>query len=107
MVMEEKLSKLHRITGVFLFVYMIIHVLSKGPVCVYFDWLAVVAFAYHAFNGIRLVIVELALLLGKPGFVEYPYSPISLKYSRVLFYLSMVMAAMFLAILIIGKGMTS
>ncbi|SNR67247.1 succinate dehydrogenase, cytochrome b556 subunit [Desulfurobacterium atlanticum] len=107
MVMEEKLSKLHRITGVFLFVYMVIHVLAKGPVCVYFDWLAVVAFAYHAFNGIRLIILELAFFIGKPGFIEYPYSPVSLKYSRILFYICMAMAAVFLLVLIIGKGMTS
>ncbi|OMH40597.1 hypothetical protein [Desulfurobacterium indicum] len=107
MVMEERISKAHRITGIYLFIYMIVHVLSKGPVCFFADWMAVFAFAFHAFNGMRLIILELGFLVGKPAFIEYPYSPVSIKYSRILFYIFMALAALFLAVVIIGKGMTS
>ncbi|WP_457568080.1 hypothetical protein [Desulfurobacterium sp.] len=107
MVMEEKLSKAHRITGIYLFIYMIVHVLSKGPVCFYADWMAVFAFAFHAFNGMRLILLELGFFTGRPAFIEYPYSPVSIRHSRTLFYVFMALAVLFLAVVIIGKGMTS
>jgi succinate dehydrogenase/fumarate reductase cytochrome b subunit len=62
------------------------------------EFLVFLAFAYHAINGIRLMLVELGYLIGKPGLLAYPYSYSTLR-QRPLFVVAMVVAA---ALMLIG-----
>jgi succinate dehydrogenase/fumarate reductase cytochrome b subunit len=56
------------------------------------------AFAYHAINGIRLIIVELGYMIGKPGLPAFPYTHSGLRQKPLL------VAAMLIAftLMIIG-----
>jgi len=65
------------------------------PVFKFGEFLVFVAFAYHAFNGIRLVLVELGLAVGKPIEPVYPYRT-SLNVQRPLLISMMVLAVAFL-----------
>jgi succinate dehydrogenase / fumarate reductase cytochrome b subunit len=67
------------------------------PVFKFGEFLVFAAFAYHAFNGIRLLLVELGLAVGKPIEPVYPYKT-SLSVQRPLFISMMVLAAVFLAV---------
>jgi succinate dehydrogenase / fumarate reductase cytochrome b subunit len=83
---------LHRLTGLGILAYFLMHIFVTGarlggpgkwestmatlekPIFKFGEFLVYLAFAYHAINGIRLVIVELGYMLGKPGLPSYPYS---------------------------------
>ena len=60
------------------------------------EFLVFAAFAYHAMNGIRLVLVELGFAVGKPIEPVYPYKT-SLNVQRPLLIVMMILAAIFLA----------
>jgi len=60
------------------------------------EFLVFAAFAYHACNGIRLVLVELVIAVGKPIEPVYPYKT-SLNVQRPLLIAMMILAAVFLA----------
>lgn len=104
---------LHRLTGLTLLLYFLLHIVVTSlraahiylwtdggffhqPVFKVGEFLVVVAFAYHAFNGFRLVLVELGVAVGKPIEPVYPYRT-SLSTQRPLFLLTMILAAVFLA----------
>jgi succinate dehydrogenase / fumarate reductase cytochrome b subunit len=88
---ERYLYTLHRLTGVGLLFYFLLHIvvtssraLGKsawetamgrvtGPVFVAGEFLVFAAFAFHAVNGIRLVLLELGLGVGAPEEPVYPY----------------------------------
>jgi succinate dehydrogenase/fumarate reductase cytochrome b subunit len=57
----------------------------------------VAAFAYHAFNGLRLVLVELGFAVGKPIEPIYPYKT-SVGVQRPLLIAAMALAFIFLAV---------
>jgi succinate dehydrogenase / fumarate reductase cytochrome b subunit len=61
------------------------------------EFLVYAAFAYHAFNGIRLVLVELGFAVGAPIEPVYPYKT-SLDVQRPLLIVMMILAAIFLAV---------
>ena len=61
------------------------------------EFLVFLAFAYHAINGIRLVIVELGYMIGKPGLPAYPYSYSTMR-QKPLFVVVMVIAAVLMII---------
>jgi succinate dehydrogenase / fumarate reductase cytochrome b subunit len=104
---------LHRVTGLGILLYFLMHIVvtslrAKG---VYLwteggilhawpfkigEFLVFAAFAYHAFNGIRLVLVELGFAVGKPIEPVYPYKT-SLNVQRPLFVAMMILAAILLA----------
>ena len=104
---------LHRLTGLGILAYLLIHIVvtslraqgvylwTEGE---YFDqprfrlgeFLVFAAFAYHAFNGVRLVLVELGFAVGRPFEPVYPYKT-SLNVQRPLLISMMVLAAIFLA----------
>jgi len=44
-----------------------------GPLFRFGEFLVFAAFAFHALNGIRLVLVELGFAIGKPIEPVYPY----------------------------------
>ncbi len=112
---ERYLYTFHRITGIGLILYLPLHVLVtsqriKGreawealmapgallnnPVTHVLEFLLVLAIAFHALNGIRLIFTELGFLVGKPVRPIYPYPANSLikprPFSLVLMGLGMV-----------------
>ena len=104
---------LHRLTGLGILCYFLMHVVVTSlratgvylwpegewlhqPIFKAGEFMVFVAFAYHAFNGIRLVLVELGFAVGKPIEPIYPYQT-SLNVQRPLLICMMVLAAIFLA----------
>jgi succinate dehydrogenase / fumarate reductase cytochrome b subunit len=88
---ERYLYTLHRLTGLGLLLYFLLHIFVTsaralgpeawkasmgrvtGPIFTVGEFLVFAAFAFHAANGIRLVLVELGWAIGKPIEPVYPY----------------------------------
>ena len=88
---ERYLYALHRLTGLGLLAYFLLHIVVtssralgqaswagamgavSGPVFKVGEYLVFLAFAFHAINGIRLGIIELGFGVGKPIEPVYPY----------------------------------
>ena len=88
---------LHRITGLGMLFYFLMHIFVTGqrmsgpeqwtatmesfkhPIFLAGEFLVFLAFIFHAVNGIRLILVELGLLIGKPGLPAYPYDYSTLR----------------------------
>lgn len=103
---------LHRLTGLGILSYFLMHIVvtslrAKGiylwagedailakPIFKVGEFLVFAAFAYHAFNGLRLVFVEMGFAVGKPIEPIYPYKT-SLGVQRPLFIAMMILAAIF------------
>jgi succinate dehydrogenase / fumarate reductase cytochrome b subunit len=89
--LERYLYTLHRVTGLGLLLYFLLHIFVTssrafgeqawntamgtvtGPVFKLGEYLVFAAFAFHAVNGIRLVLAELGFAIGKPIEPVYPY----------------------------------
>jgi len=113
---ERYAYALHRITGLGILAYFLMHIFVTGartgglaewdsrmaffgrPVFKTGEFLVFLAFVYHAINGIRLALVELGFMVGKPGLPAYPYNYSTLR-QRPLFLAVMVIAA---ALMVIG-----
>lgn len=109
--LERYLYTLHRVTGLGLLAYFLLHILVTssrafgeaswqaamgrvaGPVFVAGEFLVFVAFAFHALNGIRLGLVELGIATGKPIEPVYPYRT-SVDVQRPLAIAVMVLTAL-------------
>jgi succinate dehydrogenase / fumarate reductase, cytochrome b subunit len=88
---ERYLYTLHRLTGLGLLAYFVLHIgvtssrafgasawaaamgQVKGPLFSVGEYLVFAAFAFHAVNGVRLALVELGFAIGKPIEPVYPY----------------------------------
>lgn len=88
---ERYLYSLHRVTGLGLLTYFVLHILVTssrafgqgsweramgavgGPVFRLGEFLVFAAFAFHAVNGIRLFLLELGMGVGRPIEPVYPY----------------------------------
>lgn len=88
---ERYLYTLHRVTGLGILAYFLMHIFVtasrafgenawtaamarvKGPLFSVGEFLVFAAFAFHAVNGVRLVLVELGFAIGKPIEPVYPY----------------------------------
>lgn len=88
---ERYLYTLHRVTGLGLLAYFLMHIVVTtsralgaesweramatvaGPLFRTGEYLVFLAFAFHAVNGIRLVLIELGIGVGKPIEPVYPY----------------------------------
>jgi succinate dehydrogenase / fumarate reductase, cytochrome b subunit len=88
---ERYLYTLHRLTGLGLLAYFLMHIFVtaarmsgpdawkvsmarvQGPLFTLGEYLVFSAFAIHALNGIRLVLIELGIGVGKPIEPVYPY----------------------------------
>ncbi len=94
---ERYLYSLHRVTGLGILTYFLLHIfvtssrafgatpaeaagawnnamaLVRGPIFKIGEFLVFAAFAFHAVNGIRLVLIELGFGVGKPIEPVYPY----------------------------------
>ncbi len=109
---------LHRVTGLGLLAYFIMHIFVTGtrlggpekwtqtmafyetPFFKFGEFLVFIAFAFHAINGIRLGLMELGFLLGKPARPVLPYRSVVIK-QRPWMIVVMVLAAL----LIIAGGL--
>ncbi len=107
---ERYLYALHRLTGLGLLAYFLLHIfvtssrafgpeswrqameLVGGPVFKVGEYLVFAAFAFHAINGVRLVLLELGLLVGRPIEPVYPYRT-SVDRQRPLAVLVLLLAA--------------
>jgi succinate dehydrogenase / fumarate reductase cytochrome b subunit len=108
---ERYAYALHRLTGLSLLTYFIIHIFVTGsriggpeswqktmdsfatPFFKFGEFLVYLAFAYHALNGLRLGITELGYMLGRPRRPVYPYTN-SVFRQRPLFIVVMIIATM-------------
>ncbi len=88
---ERYLYTLHRVTGLGLLAYFLLHIFVTtarmygpeawktsmarvpGPLFTLGEYAVFCAFAIHALNGIRLVLIELGFAVGKPLEPVYPY----------------------------------
>lgn len=88
---EGYLYLLHRISGLALLLFLSAHVFVTGsrlfgeaaweqvmslthhPVVQLFEYLVYVAFVFHALNGVRLILIEFGLAVGRPERPVYPY----------------------------------
>ncbi len=113
---ERYLYILHRVTGLGVLAYFVLHIgvtsmrtLGPGvwartmaqveaPIFVLGEYLVFVAFGFHAVNGIRLVLLELGISVGKPFEPVYPYRT-SVHHQRPL-----AIAAMLLAVVVAALG---
>jgi succinate dehydrogenase / fumarate reductase cytochrome b subunit len=108
--LERYLYTLHRLTGLGLLAYFLLHILVtssrafgqgswakamgavSGPVFKVGEYLVFLAFAFHAINGIRLGIIELGFGVGGPIEPVYPYKT-SLDFQRPIAIGVLVLAA--------------
>ncbi|MDA8238082.1 MAG: succinate dehydrogenase [Chloroflexi bacterium] len=89
---ERYLYTLHRITGLGLLAYFLMHIFVtstrvlgpaswkqamdavSGPLFAVGEYLVFAAFAFHAVNGVRLALIEHGFLIGPPIEPIYPYA---------------------------------
>ncbi|OQX92393.1 MAG: succinate dehydrogenase, cytochrome b556 subunit [candidate division Zixibacteria bacterium 4484_95] len=114
---ERYLYTLHRITGLGILLYFCLHIFVtssrlfgmnawekwmgffKSPIFKMGEFLVFVGFAFHALNGIRLILIEFGFAVGKAEEPVYPYKS-SLNTQRPLMVIVMVVAA----VLIVAGG---
>ena len=107
---ERYAFTLHRLTGLGILLYFVLHIfvgstrmlgeetwntvmkLFDSPVFKYGEFFVYLAFAYHALNGLRLVLTQLGLFLGAPRQPVFPYTS-SVSRQRPLFIVVMIVAA--------------
>ncbi|MEJ2110049.1 MAG: succinate dehydrogenase, cytochrome b556 subunit [Acidobacteriota bacterium] len=113
--MDRYAYSVHRITGLGILAYFIMHIFVTGqrlggeeqwenamaffgtPLFKAGEFLVVLAFAFHAINGIRLIFVELGWWIGKPGVPSFPYSYSTLRHKPI-FVVVMVLAAVLMIV---------
>jgi succinate dehydrogenase / fumarate reductase cytochrome b subunit len=89
---ERYLFTLHRITGLGLLLYFVLHILVtasrvfgkntweiwmgslQSPVFKVGEFLVFAGFVFHAINGTRLILIELGFAVGRAEEPVYPYS---------------------------------
>lgn len=77
---EKLLYILHRITGLGIIVFVLIHMLYTGwRPGGWGDVVLGVLVVFHTVNGVRLIFVEYGFLVGKPQRAVYPYKMTTLS----------------------------
>lgn len=112
---ERYLYTLHRITGLGILFYFILHIFVtstrvlgqegwekamasvSAPLFRFGEFLVYFAFCLHAFNGIRLILLELGFLVGKPIEPVYPYKT-SIGRQRPVMIILMLLALFFIVL---------
>ena len=105
----------HRLSGLGLIAYMILHIIETAnrmrgeeawaelmalfasPPFKVIEYLLFAAAVFHAVNGVRLLLTELGFFLGKPKEPVYPYST-SVKRHRPLTYIIMALAGLIMVL---------
>jgi succinate dehydrogenase / fumarate reductase cytochrome b subunit len=108
--LERYLYTLHRLTGLGLLAYFVVHIIVtsyrafgqeeweaamagvSGPLFLIGEYLVFIAFAFHAINGVRLLLLEFGMGVGKPIEPVYPYRT-SLQTQRPLAIVVMLLAS--------------
>jgi succinate dehydrogenase / fumarate reductase cytochrome b subunit len=104
---------LHRFTGLGMLFYFLMHIFVTGsraggpekweswmnffdrsPVFAIGEFFVFIAFIFHAVNGIRLILVELGLMVGKPGLPAYPYGYSTLRQRPAMIGVLCIVAAL-------------
>lgn len=106
---ERYLYTLHRLTGLGVLSYFVLHIFVTssrafgsvaweqwmgtvaGPFFRVGEFLVVLAFIFHAFNGVRLILIELGFAVGPAEEPIYPYKT-SLNKQRPLMIAMMLLA---------------
>lgn len=112
---ERYLYTLHRISGLGLILYLLLHIwvtaariygasaweatmaFLSAPIFKFGEYLLMVGAIFHATNGLRLLLIELGIGIGRPQRQEYPYTP-SVKKQRPLMLALMLVAAVLIII---------
>ncbi|NOZ61819.1 MAG: succinate dehydrogenase [Calditrichaeota bacterium] len=112
---ERYLFILHRLTGLGILLYFMIHIFVaaqkihgetawnaamagvKGTIFHIGEYLVFVAIIFHGLNGLRLILSEFGLILGKPKRPIYPYTSANMRI-RIFTYIIMLLAAIFIVI---------
>ena len=112
--LERYLYILHRITGIGIFIYFILHIFVTfsrvygkevweswmgflhAPYFAAGEFLVFAAFSFHAFNGIRLILIELGFAVGKAEEPIYPYTS-SISKQRPVMIVAMIITAILVA----------
>ena len=100
---DRYIYAIHRVTGLGMLFYFLMHIFVTGsraegpegweswmdffaqsPLFAIGEFLVFMAFIFHAVNGIRLILVELGMLVGKPGLPAYPYGYSTLRQKPVM-----------------------
>ena len=100
--LERYAYSLHRLCGLGILAYFIMHIFVTaarihgkeawestmasvtGTFFLIGEYLVFVAFAFHGINGIRLILTELGVFMGKPKMPDYPYKQSTLRQRPVL-----------------------
>ncbi len=111
--LEGYLYVLHRVSGLALLGFLVLHVfvtsarllgeetwrslmaVTHSPLMMALEYLVYAAFAFHAINGIRLILIELGFAVGRPDDPVYPYEG-SLHKQRPLALVAMVITGVLL-----------
>ena len=111
---ERYLYIIHRVAGLGILTFFMLHIFEssirilgpaswntametlKTPVFKFGEFIVFVGFAFHALNGIRLILIEWGLAVGKAEEPVYPYRS-SLNTQRPLMVIVMVLAAILIA----------
>ncbi len=114
---ERYMYILHRLTGLGLLFFFILHIFAtsvrmsgpkswavamailKSPVLKFGEFCVFLLFAFHVLNGIRLIFIELGLAVGKAEEPVFPYKS-SLNTQRPL----MVVVMILMAVLMLAGG---
>ena len=122
--LERYLYILHRITGLGILLFMLIHLcmttifriqgpdvweatigILHNPWFKIGEYLVCVAFVYHALNGLRLILQQLGFALGQPTPPIYPYKDALRKkrpWTVVMLVIVVILSAVFLYDFIAG-----
>ncbi len=69
----------------------------ESPLFSFGEFFVFVAFAFHAINGVRLILIEMGFAVGKAEEPVYPYRS-SLNTQRPLTVLAMIVVAILIAV---------
>jgi succinate dehydrogenase cytochrome b556 subunit len=113
--LERYFYSMHRLAGLAIVGYLFVHVyvtsirlqgpvgwdallrIVENPLIYAGEWLLVAVVAFHGLNGIRLILAEAGLSIGKPVRPIYPYRPTSLgRRQRYFILLLMIIGGIFL-----------
>jgi succinate dehydrogenase / fumarate reductase cytochrome b subunit len=113
--LEAYMFLLHRLTGLTLLIFVVAHILlgasrlismslwaelmqlTRSPWIAGLEYLLLFAFAFHAFNGLRLILVEFGIGIGKPEQPVYPYRGSNLRQRPVLIVMMLLAALLILS----------
>lgn len=112
---EGYLYLLHRLSGLALLLFLVLHVFvtsarvfgeetwqqlmsfTHSPVLKFLEYLVFVAFVFHATNGVRLILIELGIAVGRAETPVYPYRG-SLHKQRPLMIVLMIIAGVLIVV---------